>query len=154
MQNKNQTGFDEALERFVKILKDNDLKYTFQREVILRAIVASDSHFIPEELKLKLSKEYGCPHIGTATIYRTLSLLEEAGIVTSVSFGANGKKYEYGLKAHHDHMICDRCGKMIEFIDEEIENRQKEIAALHGFKIVNHAMQLRGICKECLQEQR
>ncbi|MDR0665770.1 MAG: transcriptional repressor [Helicobacteraceae bacterium] len=149
MRAKNQKSFDEALERFVKTLKEKDLKYTFQREVILRAIAASDSHFIPEELKIKIAKEYDCPHIGTATIYRTLSLLEEAGIVTSVSFGANGKKYEFGLKAHHDHMICDYCGRMIEFIDEDIENRQKAIAAAHDFKILSHAMQLRGMCKEC-----
>ncbi|MDR1912484.1 MAG: transcriptional repressor, partial [Helicobacteraceae bacterium] len=67
----------------------------------------------------------------------------------SVSFGASGKKYEFGLKEHHDHMICDSCGAMIEFVDKEIEKRQKEIASSKGFKIVSHAMQIRGLCKAC-----
>jgi Fur family ferric uptake transcriptional regulator len=117
--------------------------------VILRAIASSQSHFIPEELKTKIASEFKGYVVGTATIYRTLSLLEEAGIVTSVSFGANGKRYEFGLKDHHDHMICNVCGEMIEFMDEAIEERQKKIAAEQGFKIVSHAMQIRGVCKNC-----
>ncbi|MDR1451967.1 MAG: transcriptional repressor [Helicobacteraceae bacterium] len=146
---KNPTGFNEALARFSKILKAKELKYTRQREIILRAIAASKSHFIPEELRSKVVSEFGGAHIGSATVYRTLALLEEAGIVTSVSFGASGKRYEFGLKAHHDHMICNACGKMIEFVDDEIENRQKAIAASHGFKIISHAMQIHGLCKGC-----
>ncbi|MDR2639646.1 MAG: transcriptional repressor [Helicobacteraceae bacterium] len=153
MSDKPQDILNKALERLEKLVAEKGLKYTRQREIILRAIVSTQSHFIPEELKAKIAKDFGSPHIGTATVYRTLALLEEAGIVTSVSFGVSGKKYEFGLKAHHDHMICNICGKMIEFIDEDIEKRQREIALLRGFKILSHTMQLRGICKECLKER-
>ena len=70
-------------------------------------------------------------------------------MVTSISFGANGKKYEAGTKDHHDHMICDSCGKIIEFCDEVIEELQEKVALKHQFKIIDHVMQIHGICKEC-----
>lgn len=86
---------------------------------------------------------------GIATVYRTLALLEDSDMVTSLSFGAQGKKYELGAKEHHDHMICTTCGDITEFVDEEIENRQDSIAHELGFEISDHSMQIYGICKNC-----
>ena len=91
--------------------------------------------------------------VGIATIYRTLTLMEEAGIVTSISFGTEGKRYEYGKKEHHDHMVCDRCGKLIEFVDDVIEERQEAIAAAAGFKITGHSMQIHGVCADCRKNE-
>lgn len=88
-------------------------------------------------------------NIGIATIYRTLNLLEESGMVTSISFGSAGKKFELANKPHHDHMICKTCGKIIEFQDDTIEQRQLKIAKEHGFKLSSHLMQLYGTCKDC-----
>jgi Fur family ferric uptake transcriptional regulator len=65
--------------------------------------------------------------------------LEESDIVRSLSFGSQGKKYELGAKEHHDHMICTKCGKIIEFVDEEIEKRQQKIAKDFGFKMQDHS---------------
>ena len=76
-------------------------------------------------------------------------MLEEAEMVTSISFGSQGKKFEFTTKPHHDHMICRRCGTIIEFEDSTIEKRQANIAKEHGFKLTGHMMQLYGVCKEC-----
>jgi Fur family ferric uptake transcriptional regulator len=70
-------------------------------------------------------------------------------MVTSLSFGAQGKKYELGAKDHHDHIICTKCGSISEFVDEEIESRQKKIAEELGFVMQEHSMQIYGICKTC-----
>jgi Fur family ferric uptake transcriptional regulator len=143
----------DLLDRFKTILKNNHLKFTVQREIVLRARCEGDGHFTPELLRNRIYKRFG-HKIGIATIYRALTLLEQEQIVTSVSFGVSGKRYEYGLKAHHDHMICERCGAMIEFIDPEIERRQEMIAKRHSFKILNHTMQINGICEECQQKDK
>ena len=137
------------MEEFKGILRRNNLKFTQQREAILEAVYGFKGHFSPEDLYQTVQDENGGLNIGIATVYRTLALLEKEGLVTSLSFGVSGKKYEYGKKAHHDHMICERCGKIIEFVDEEIEARQAKIARDHGFTITDHAMQIHGICKEC-----
>ena len=88
-------------------------------------------------------------NIGIATVYRTLNLLEDAGIVTSLSFGAQGKKYELANKPHHDHMICKICGGITEFQNALIEQKQLDIAKEHDFTLIGHLMQLYGICAEC-----
>ncbi len=100
-----------------------------------------------------LQKKYSELKIGIATVYRTLSLLEDSKMVTSLSFGAQGKKYELGAKEHHDHLICTRCGAITEFVDEHIEERQHKIADELGFKMQDHSMQIYGICKNCQKEQ-
>ncbi len=141
--------YEELLERFRRILKQNTLKFTIQREVILQTLYDSNEHLTPEALHRRIQENYPDLKIGIATVYRTLSLLEESDIVTSLSFGAQGKKYELGAKEHHDHMICTQCGKITEFVDEEIEKRQEKIAEAFGFKMQDHSMQIYGICKEC-----
>ena len=70
-------------------------------------------------------------------------------MVTSLSFGAAGKKYELGAKTHHDHMICTACGNITEFVDEQIEKRQHSIAQELGFLMSDHSMQIYGLCKNC-----
>jgi Fur family ferric uptake transcriptional regulator len=78
-----------------------------------------------------------------------LTLLEESGIASSISFGAQGKKYELGLKKHHDHLICTACGEIIEFFDETIEERQEQIAKKFNFQMHDHTMKIVGLCKNC-----
>jgi Fur family ferric uptake transcriptional regulator len=133
------------------VLKKNNLKATKQRELILDYIYNFGNHFTPEELHHEITKEK-TEKIGIATIYRTLSLLEKEQMITSISFGANGKKFEVGGKKHHDHMICDKCGVIIEFFDEEIEKLQEKVALSYNFKTLNHIMQIHGICKECQKD--
>ncbi|PHR58953.1 MAG: transcriptional repressor [Arcobacter sp.] len=141
--------YDTLLEEFKALLKKNGEKFTIQREIILETLYNSDEHLTPEALHQLIQKEHPELKTGIATIYRTLSRLEESDIVTSLSFGAQGKKYELGAKDHHDHMICTECGDITEFLDDEIERLQELIAKDFGFKIKDHSMQLYGLCKTC-----
>ena len=141
--------YDDLLNDFKQLLKKNSLKFTIQREVILETLYNSDEHLTPESLHHLIQEKHPDLKTGIATVYRTLALLEESNMVTSLSFGAQGKKYELGAKEHHDHMICTSCGNITEFVDEEIENRQDSIAQELGFKISDHSMQIYGICKNC-----
>lgn len=141
--------YNKLLSDFKQLLKANGLKFTIQREVILEMLYNSDEHLTPEGLHHLIQQKH--PELGTgiATVYRTLSLLEDSDMVTSLSFGAQGKKYELGAKDHHDHVICTQCGNITEFVDEQIESRQKEITESLGFVMQEHSMQIYGICKNC-----
>lgn len=141
--------YEQLLNDFKSLLKKNSLKFTIQREVILETLYNSDEHLTPESLHNLIQKKFPDLNTGIATIYRTLSLLEDSNMVTSLSFGAQGKKYELGAKEHHDHLICTNCGSITEFVDEQIEERQHKIADELGFKMQDHSMQIYGICKNC-----
>jgi len=145
--------YEQLLQDFKALLKHNALKFTIQREVILETLYNSDEHLTPEALHKQIQEKFTDLKIGIATVYRTLSLLEDSHIVTSLSFGAQGKKYELGAKHHHDHLICTVCGDITEFVDEEIEKRQHFIADDLGFKMQDHSMQIYGICKKCQNKQ-
>lgn len=141
--------YTKLLSDFKQLLKANGLKFTIQREVILEMLYNSDEHLTPEGLHHLIQEKHPDLNTGIATVYRTLSLLEDSAMVTSLSFGAQGKKYELGAKDHHDHIICTECGSISEFVDEEIELKQKKIAEKLGFQMQEHSMQIYGICKEC-----
>jgi len=141
--------YKTLLIQFKKILKDNGLKFTKQRDIILKTLYNNSGHFTPEELLSIIKRDYPKLTIGIATIYRTLGLLEESKIVVSISFGTKGKKYEIGVKDHHDHLVCIKCSKLIEFLDERIELQQELIAKKFDFKMTGHNMNIIGICKEC-----
>ncbi len=137
------------LENFQTILKENSLKFTKQRELILKFLYENDGHFTPEDIYRLLKEQNPNINIGIATVYRTLTLLETSQIASSISFGVQGKKYELGLKKHHDHLICSQCGDIIEFFDEVIEERQEEIAKKFNFKMIDHTMKIVGLCENC-----
>ncbi len=134
---------------FKALLKSNNLKYTSQREAILKTLYDHPDHFTPENLYMLVKEKYPDLNTGITTVYRTLNLLEDNNIATSISFGSAGKKFELGNKPHHDHLICEKCGDIVEFENEEIEKLQEKIAKMHDFKLTNHLMQLYGICKAC-----
>ena len=137
------------LEKFQTLLKENSLKFTKQRELVLKFLYENDGHFTPEDIYTLLKEQYPEVNIGIATVYRTLTLLETSHIASSISFGVQGKKYELGLKKHHDHLICTKCGAIIEFFDETIENRQEEIAQKYNFQMTDHTMKIIGLCENC-----
>lgn len=139
-----------ALEDLKIVLKDKGMKYTEQRAIILQILINLDDHLNAEEVHAIIKEKYPNQNIGIATIYRTLNFLEEVELISSISFGKDGKKYESNNKnQHHDHIICTSCGKIVEFLDEEIEKRQEDVALKNGFKITDHTMQIYGICDAC-----
>lgn len=137
------------LEKFQTLLKENTLKFTKQRELVLKFLYENDGHFTPEDIYTLLKQQNPEINIGIATVYRTLSLLETSQIASSISFGVQGKKYELGLKKHHDHLICTKCAKIIEFFDKIIEERQEDIAKKNNFKMTGHTMKIVGLCEDC-----
>jgi len=140
---------EEIIDELKKIVKQKGLKYTEQREIVLNILITATDHLSAEDVYNDIKKAYPESNIGIATVYRALSFLEEVHLITSIAFGTEGKKYESNAKAHHDHLICTSCGKIIEFLDNEIEKRQDKIAKKNNFKIVSHSMQLYGLCEDC-----
>ncbi len=140
---------EQAVEELKKIVKQKGLKYTEQREIVLKILINAVDHLSAEEVYNEIKGQYPESNIGIATVYRALSFLEEVDLIASIAFGSDGKKYESNAKSHHDHLICTSCGKIIEFLDEEIEKRQERVAKKNKFKITSHSMQLYGICETC-----
>ncbi|RUM68479.1 MAG: transcriptional repressor [Sulfurospirillum sp.] len=153
MKSIESLSYDELLLTFKTILRSNNLKFTAQREAILRTLYDHPDHFTPENLYLLVKQKYPELNTGITTVYRTLNLLEENKLATSLSFGTQGKKFELSNKPHHDHMICEECGVIVEFEDPNIEDLQQKIAKKHNFKLTDHLMQLYGICEACQQKQ-
>lgn len=144
--------YDKLLADFKTLLKEQGLKFTNQREKILETLYYSQEHLTPEALHQLIKEKEPSLNTGIATIYRTLSMLEDHNIVSSLSFGAQGKKYELGAKDHHDHMICTKCHQITEFVDDVIEEQQHKIADKFGFKMQDHSMQIYGICSNCQKQ--
>lgn len=144
-----ENNYEEIIDELRKIVKQKGLKYTEQREIVLSILLHAKEHLTAEEIYNQIKKDYPSSNVGIATVYRALSFLEEVDLITSITFGTEGKKYESNSKSHHDHLICTQCARIIEFVDEEIEKRQERIAKNNKFKITSHTMQLYGICENC-----
>ncbi len=133
---------------FREFITNKGLKTTKQRDVILDAFLSSDRHMSIEELYLKLRAKH--PNIGYATVYRTLKLFAESGIAREIQFGDGQTRYEHVAEGeHHDHLVCTRCGTIVEFENETIEKLQQEVASTHGFLIETHKLELYGLCEKC-----
>ncbi|RMH32323.1 MAG: transcriptional repressor [Nitrospirae bacterium] len=136
----------KELELLKQHLAKHNLKLTRQREQILNAFLKME-HVTAEQLYHILSKKD--PHIGLATIYRTLKLLCETGMAQERHFGSQTLFDNVAHKGHHDHLICTSCGKIVEFQNCQIEQLQEEVAAQNGFTIQTHKLELYGLCAKC-----
>lgn len=119
------------------------LRITEQRRVIAKVLSESTDH--PDVEKLHQRAAAIDPGISIATVYRTVRLFEEAGILDRHDFGDGRARYEAAPEAHHDHMIDVESGKVIEFVDPELESLQRQIAEKLGFRLVDHRMELFGV---------
>ena len=130
-----------------RYLEEHNLKHTKQRDVILAAFLVAKGHITSEELYQRVREDN--PNIGYTTVYRTMKLLADAGLAQERNFDDGVTRYEIENE-HHDHLVCLRCGKIIEFECEEIEVAQAEIAQEHGFHIMRHRHELYGRCAACV----
>ena len=119
------------------------VKLTDQRRVIAQVMSESSDHPDVDELYNRVSKID--PKISIATVYRTVKLFEEAGILAKHDFKGGKARYEELSESHHDHLIDIKTGEIIEFVDEEIEKLQKRVAEKHGYKLVDHKLELYGV---------
>ena len=122
------------------------VKLTDQRKVIAKVMSESDDHPDVDELYKRVSKIDS--KISIATIYRTVKLFEEAGILAKHDFKGGKARYEELSESHHDHLIDIKTGEIIEFVDDEIEKLQKKVADKHGYELVDHKLELYGIKKK------
>ena len=134
-------------------LKRAGLKITLPRMKILEILESSDKKHLSAEDIYRVLLDTG-EEIGLATIYRVLTQFEGAGLVIRHHFETGQALFELERGKHHDHLICVKCGKIIEFVDESIEAKQKEIAAKNGFRISDHSLIIYGICnnESCQQK--
>ena len=139
---------EKLLSDFKDVLKKEGLKVTPQRIAVLEEIIKDKGHRESEDIYMAIKSRK--THVSRATVYRTLDILVQHGFARKLNLGDGRARYETKIDSpHHDHMICNNCGKIIEFVNYEIEKIQEEIAKHHQFKLQQHIHQLFGICKEC-----
>jgi Fur family ferric uptake transcriptional regulator len=138
-------GSRSAKEPWRAYLRRRRLKTTQQREAIVDAFLRTTGHVNLEDLLSSARKKN--PGVGLATVYRTVKLLEDAGLASSRQFGSGQTLYERAGH-HHDHIICQQCQHIIEFESDEIEQIQSDIASRHGFRLVQHRHELFGLCEK------
>lgn len=119
------------------------LRMTDQRRVVARVIAAADDHPDVEELYARAAQVD--PRISLATVYRTVKIFEEAGLLERLEFGDGRARYEDAERDHHDHLIDVNTGQVIEFVDPEIEALQERIAARLGYRLIGHRLELLGV---------
>jgi len=129
-------------------LRRRGLKVTHQREEIAEIFLDSPHHLSAEELYQQIRESH--PQVGLSTVYRTLNLLVQAGLASRREFGDGIARYEpVAENKHHDHFICVRCGAIIEFANQKIEELQSEVAQQNNFTVLRHKLELYGYCEKC-----
>ncbi|OQA89497.1 MAG: Ferric uptake regulation protein [Elusimicrobia bacterium ADurb.Bin231] len=136
-------------------------KITCARESVLAVLSNTNKHLSADDIYMQARSKY--PNMGLATIYRTLDILSELGIILKFDFGDGKNRYElaegFGGSQHHHHLICTKCNRVVDytdFIDEEIEllkQTEKGLSKKYNFKITNHLIQFYGICEKCFDKK-
>lgn len=147
---QNQPDFDTLRARLRDHVVRNKLKSSTRRELILETLAAMGRHITAEEL-LRAVRDRDA-RIGAATVYRTLRVFQESGIVIERRFEGGATRFEL-VGDHHDHLICTSCGTIVEFEDEAIEREQSRVAVAHGFDLHSHRHELYGVCAACRKAQ-
>lgn len=125
----------------------NKLKSSSRRDLILDTFASIGRHVTAEELLRAVRTRDG--KIGAATIYRTLRVFQESGIVAERRFEGGATRFELIDENHHDHLICTVCNTIVEFEDEAVEREQQRVASAYGFELRSHRHELYGICADC-----
>jgi Fur family ferric uptake transcriptional regulator len=133
-------------------LKKVGLKVTVPRIKILKILESAEPHHMSAEDVYKTLLESG-DDVGLATVYRVLTQFEAAGLVKRHNFEGGYSVFEVEQGLHHDHLVCVKCGRVEEFIDDQIENRQAAIAEQAQFKMTDHNLTIYGVCKICMAKK-
>ena len=141
---------DLERDSLARYLDDHNLRHTRQRDAILEVFLEAKGHITSEEIYQRVRERY--PHIGFTTVYRTMKLLCEAGLANERKFEDGVTRYEIEHE-HHDHLVCVRCGKIVEFECSMIEAAQDRIVKEYGFRLLRHRHELYGHCPSCRDDR-
>jgi Fur family transcriptional regulator, ferric uptake regulator len=137
-----------VVDRVRAYLRDHNLPVTAQRMAIAEVVLCARGHLSADDVERELAVRGAL--VGTATVYRTLEVLVRSGLVVARDFGEGFKRYEPARDApHHDHLICEVCGRVVEFRDERLERMTMHIAEAHGYVRRRHKLVIEGVCPEC-----
>ena len=129
-------------------LKEKRLHGSKVRDLIVDTFLEADTHLGLEAILERVRRKN--PGVGFATVYRTMRLLVDAGMAHARNFGPGGAVYEVAHgREHHDHLVCERCGLVVEFLNDKIEELQEKVASKHGFQLSRHRHELFGVCQRC-----
>ena len=147
---ENGAAGDTPLSRFETYLREHHLRLTPERESVLDVVLSREGHFDADSLLQFVRQRREGKRVSRATLYRTLEHLRAAGLVKMHRFGPGQALYEHVYnRRHHDHMVCDSCDRVVEFVSDEIERLQEDVCREQGFRASNHVMQIFGVCAEC-----
>lgn len=132
---------------FREVLKERRLSVTAPRLRIAEEVFGADQHYTAEDLYDRLKKRNS--GVGRVTVYRTLKLMVEAGLVEMRDFGGQGRFEPVVGRKHHDHLVCIDCKRVVEFENDEVEREQERIARREGFELLHHVHTLFGRCSDC-----
>ena len=138
----------EEMQVLVDYLRRNKLKVTPHRELILETFLRHEGHRSVEDIYRTVKAQD--PRVGYTTVYRTMKLLAGCGLAREIDLADGITRYEHLFNhEHHDHMICMECGASIEFFNPEIESLQDAASEQLGFKVLDHKLQIYGVCRKC-----
>ena len=137
---------------FRQYLKEKGLLYSKQREQILKTFMKVQSHLTIDDLYNAVRKKNS--RIGLATVYRTVKVICDCGLAREVDFGDGVRRFEHKYRhQHHHHLVCIKCGKVIEVTSSRIESLQKKLAKQHNFASTRDTMKIFGLCSKCKNKQ-
>ncbi len=146
---------NDVYEIILQKLKEQGYKLTPQRKAVIDTILNNDhKHLNTEEIYDALKEQY--PKMGLATVYRTLIVLDELSVISKINFDDGYIRYEIITDSshhRHHHLICNRCGKVIEVMEDLLDDLEKIVEQKYEFKIIDHNLKIYGLCKECLDDQ-
>ncbi len=132
-------------------LQDTGFKITPQRRAIIEVLLKNDSKHLSSEEIYDLVKDI-CPEIGIATVYRSMQVLDEVGVISKLNLDDGCIRYEINLNEnshHHHHLICKKCSRIIEVEEDLLEEIESSIEKMYGFKVLDHDVKFYGLCKNC-----
>lgn len=146
------SNLEDKEEVLARYMAEHGLKSTRQRSLIIDTFFEMEGHLAVEELWQKVRAIDA--KVSVATVYRTMKLLSDCGLAHARNFGDGQTRYEAAVgRHHHDHLICTRCGTIVEFENDRIEQLQETVAKSHGFTVTSHKMELYGLCATCRNER-
>ncbi len=138
--------------RLASVVSKNGYKLTSQRRAVLNAVVNSNEHLTPADVHERVKQEM--PKIGLVTVYRTLDVLSEMGLICRVHRGGRSRSYTLAPVGHHHHMICTECGAVTDFMNCDLSELENKLSRETGFEIEGHLLEFSGRCLNCQEANR